>query len=208
MTDDHLQSVREDIAYIRAMAEEGRHAPLLSGPIMVAAAVIFGGASVAQWAIQSGVLDVTPWAQLWVWVGAGGLFAVALSVLIGRAKRKPGFGSAGNTAVGVAWSGVGFAIFSIWLSMMAIGLTTGDWGPMRLMPSVVFAAYGTAWLVAAAMSGLKWMNLVALLSYAGAVAMGLVSLQPVGYLVFAALLVFVALLPGLALMRQEPAEVI
>ena len=30
--------------------------------------------------------------------------------------------------------------------------------------------------------------------------------SPIGYLVFAALLVFVALLPGLALMRQEPRE--
>lgn len=208
MTEDHLQSVREDIAYMRAMAEEGRHAPLLNGPIMVAAAVIFGGASIGQWAIQSGVLDVSPWAQLWLWVGSGVLFAVALTTLIRRAKRKPGFGSAGNTAVGVAWSGVGFAIFAIWLSMTAIGLTTGDWGPMRLMPSVVFAAYGTAWLVAAAMSGLKWMNLIALLSYAGAVAMGLVSLQPEGYLVFAALLVCVALVPGLVLMRQEPTEVV
>lgn len=208
MTDDHLQSVRDDIAYIRAVAEEGRRAPLLSGAVMVAAALVFGTASVGQWAIASGVLDVSPWAQLWLWVAAGVVFAAALTVLLRRSSRKPGYRSAGNTAVGAAWSGVGLSIFAVWLSMVALGVFTGDWGAMTLMPSVVFAAYGAAWMVGAAMSGLKWMNLAALVSYAGAAAMGAVAQRPEGYLVFAALLMLTALLPGLALMRQEPAEVV
>ena len=71
MTDDQTQSLHDDIAYMRAMAQEGRNAPLLSGPIMVAAGIIFGTASLVQWAIQTGMVDVSPWAQLWVWLAAG-----------------------------------------------------------------------------------------------------------------------------------------
>ena len=71
MTDDQTQSLHDDIAYMRAMAQEGRNAPLLSGPIMVAAGVIFGSASLVQWAIQTGLVVVSPWAQLWVWLAAG-----------------------------------------------------------------------------------------------------------------------------------------
>jgi len=197
-----------DIAYIRALAEEGRTAPPLNGPILVAAALIFGTASVLQWAIQSGVLAVSPWAQLWVWIGSGVVFAVTLTVLIRRIQRKPGAGNIRNEAVGVAWEGVGFVIFSVWLGLLAMGLTTGQWEAMRIMPSLVFAAYGAAWLVAGAMSGRKWMKFVALASYGGAALLGAVSHLPIGYLVFAALLVCVALIPGVVLTREEPADVI
>ena len=199
---------QDDIAYIRALAQEGRHAPPLNGPFLVAAAVIFGGASVAQWAIQSGLINVSPWAQLWVWLAAGAAFAVALAFLIRNVKSKPGASTVRNEAIGVAWSGVGYLIFTVWLSMMAVGFSTGDWTPMRLMPSLVFAAYGTAWVVAAAMSGLKWMNLVALVSFGGAVLFGALSHTVWVYLVFAGMLMAVALIPGLILMRQEPAEVV
>ena len=208
MTDDQTQSLHDDIAYMRAMAQEGRNAPLLSGPIMVAAGIIFGTASLVQWAIQTGMVDVSPWAQLWVWLAAGAAFTVALMLLIRRQNSKPGARSAGNKAVGAAWSGVGFGIFAMWAAFMAAGVTTGNWEMMRVMPIVVFAAYGSAWFVAGTMVGVKWMNWIALLSYAGAVLLGLFSTSVHLLLVYAGLMVFVALLPGLALMRQEPSEVI
>lgn len=208
MTDDQTQSLHDDIAYMRAMAQEGRNAPLLSGPIMVAAGIIFGTASLVQWAIQTGMVDVSPWAQLWVWLAAGAAFTVALMLLIRRQNSKPGARSAGNKAVGAAWSGVGFGIFAMWAAFMAAGVTTGNWEMMRVMPIVVFAAYGSAWFVAGTMAGVKWMNWIALLSYAGAVLLGLFSTSVHLLLVYAGLMVFVALLPGLALMRQEPSEVI
>src|SRR5689334_15315891 len=116
-----------DIAWMRRLAEEGRDAPLLNGPVMVAAAIIFGAANLVQWAIQSGALVVAPMMQLWVWLAAGAVFAVALSALIRRARRKPGYGSHGNKAVGAAWSGLGFGIFVLWLSFMAVGFKSGDW---------------------------------------------------------------------------------
>lgn len=203
-----IASDKDDIAYIRALAEEGRTAPPLSGPVLVAAALIFGTASVAQWAIQSGVLDVDPMTQLWVWIASGVAFGAALFVLLGRMKRKPGYNTVRNQAMGAAWSGVGFLIFSIWLGMLAIGLMRGDWTPMMLMPSVVFAAYGAAWTTAAAVSGRKWMNGVALASFAGAALMGAFSGDPAGYLIFAALLIFTVLIPGVVLTRQEPAEIV
>jgi len=208
MTNDHLQNVQDDIAYMRAMAQEGRNAPLLNGPIMVAAGTIFGVASLCQWTIETGVVDGSPWAQLWVWVGAAAIFTVALTMLIRRQATRPGARSAANKAVGAAWTAVGFGIFATWLTFMAVGFTSGDWAVMRLMPSVVAVAYGSAWVVAGAMACRKWLSAVGVASYAGAVLLGVVAGGPAVYLVYAGLLVVAALLPGLALMRQEPSEVI
>ena len=193
----------DDLAYIRGLAEEGRNAPPLNGPILIAASLIFGLASLGHWAIQSGILAVDRMAILWVWLLAAAVFGVTLFVLIKRMSTKPGYNHIRNEAVGAAWSGAGFMIFSIWLGLMAMGLTTGDWAGMRIMPSLVCAAYGTGWLVAAAMSGRKWMNAVAIASYAGAALLGVVSHLSLVFLVYVAILICVALIPGLVLTREE-----
>ena len=76
------------------------------------------------------------------------------------------------------------------------------------MPTVVLVAYGSAWMVAAAMTRTRWMSVTALLSYAGAVAVAWFVGEPAIYLVFTVILAAVALVPGLILMRQEPAEIV
>lgn len=201
-------SLKDDIAFMRAMAHEGRNAPLLAGPYLVAACLIFGPANVVQWAIQSGRWAVEPVAQIWVWLAAGAVFALALAFLIPRSDRKPGSGSPANKAVNAAWSGLGFGIFVLWLSFLAVGFNSGNWTMMWAMPSVVATAYGTSWIIAGAMSGRRWMTGVGLLGYAGAVACGATIGNPAVYLVFAAIMVATALIPGIVLMRQEPAEVV
>nr|WP_313519851.1 hypothetical protein [Brevundimonas diminuta] len=208
MTRDQVQSVHDDIAYMKALAQEGRQAPLLAGPVMVAAAIVFGLASVAQWVVASGLIDVTPWAQFWIWVVASAIFVLDLAFLTHRMKNKPGASSVGNRAVGAAWTGVGFGIFVTWLALMVIGFKTGDWFLMNLMPTIVVVAYGSAWMVAAFMSRARWMMGVALTSYAGAVVLAWFAGDQAIYLVHAILLLLVAFIPGLILMRQEPAEVV
>jgi len=208
MTRDQVQSVHDDIAYMKALAQEGRRAPLLAGPVLVAAAIIFGAANLGQWMLLSGAVAASPWAPLWLWIGAGVVFGIVLAMLIQRMKSKPGFNSAGNRAVGTAWSAVAYGIFATWLGLMAIGFQSGDWSAMRLMPTIVFVAYGSAWMVAGAMTETRWMNVIAILAYVGAVAMAWFSSTPILYLVFTIMLLAVALVPGLILMRQEPSEVI
>lgn len=201
-------ALEDDIAYMRAMAQEGREAPLLNGPIMIAAGLIFGAANFVQWAIVSGTLAVDPMVSLWVWLAAGAVFAIALFALIRRASHKPGYGSTGNKAVGAAWSALGFGIFVMWLSFMAVGFSSGDWQMMWAMPSVVAATYGTAWMVSSAFSRQRWMTVVGLIAYAGAIACGALIGDPAIYLVFSVLMLATGLVPGVILARQEPAEVV
>ncbi len=193
----------DDLAYLRGLADEGRNAPPLNGPILIAASLIFGAGAAGHGAIQSGLLALDPIAILWVWLAASAAFGLALYVLLRRMKSKPGYNHIRNEAVGAAWSGAGFMIFSIWLGLMAMGLTTGDWTAMRIMPSLVCGAYGTGWLVAAAMSGRRWMNAVAIASYAGAALLGVVSHLSLVFLVYVAILICVALIPGIVLTRGE-----
>ena len=84
MTRDQVQSVHDDIAYMKALAQEGRRAPLLGGSVLVAAAVIFGAATVGQWMMVLGRIPNGGWESLSLWLGAAAVFVIALVVLIRR----------------------------------------------------------------------------------------------------------------------------
>ncbi|KAK0350933.1 hypothetical protein LTR94_026999 [Friedmanniomyces endolithicus] len=86
-----------------------------------------------------------------------------------------------------------------------MALKTGDWSTMALMPTVVLVAYGSAWMIGAAVTRARWMSLVALVAYAGAVGVAWFVGSAAMYLVYLALLAATALAPGLYLMRREGA---
>jgi succinate-acetate transporter protein len=79
---------------------------------------------------------------------------------------------------------------------------------MKVMPTVVFVAYGSAWMIAGAMTRVRWMTVTGILSYIGAVVVGWFAGDVGMYLVFTLVIFAVALVPGLILMRQEPSEIV
>jgi energy-converting hydrogenase Eha subunit A len=208
MTEEKIQTLKDDIAFMKALAQEGSSVPLLFGGNMVAAGLIFGAGSVGHWLIATGILQVSDWAYLINWLGAGALFGVVCTLLIRRASRRPGYSAGVNKATGSAWSGVGFAIFAMWLGMTAYGYRTGQWEVMNIFPTVIFALYGAAWMVAGDMTGKAWIKLVALGSFAGAVLMGFMSGTTQQMLGYAGCLFLLAVVPGLVLMRQEPTDLV
>ncbi len=208
MTDDKMQNLKDDIAFMKALAREGSSTPLLFGGVMVSAGVIFGAGAVGHWAIVSGLLDLSPGYIMANWVGAAVVFGLALAVLLGRARGQPGASAGVNKATGAAWSAVGFAIFACWLGMTVIGLSTGDWAVMNVFPVLILALYGAAWFIAGALTGKGWIKLTALASFAAAVGMGALAGHPMQMLGYAACLAAVTIPPGLILMRQEPASIV
>ena len=60
MTDDQIKSLRDDITYMKALADEGSRGPLLGGAILVAARI----SPDEDWAAYTGALEaaVAGWA--------------------------------------------------------------------------------------------------------------------------------------------------
>lgn len=193
--------VHGDIAYLKSLAEEGRHAPVLVGPILVAAAIWFGAATAVQWLIALGRVPLSGWGVMWMWVGAGVGFAALLYVLIRKVDARSGSQTKDNVAIGAAWSACGYSIFGLWLVLMAFGLSTGNWATMSLMPAVVMIAYGAAWMITGQVVRQGWMMLTGAVCFAGAAALGWFAFTHWTYVIYLVLLICVALLPGLHLMK-------
>ncbi len=208
MTRDDIQTVHDDIAYMRGLATDGRRAPLLGGSILIAAGLLFGGASVVHYGIDSGALALPPVAYAWLWGGVSLLFFLALVVLQRRIGKLPGAMSLANRAAGTAWMGVGLGISTASISMAVIGWKFDTAIPILLFPSLIFAVYGAGWAVSATVSGLKWQWVLAIAAWIAAPAIALLSGEPALWLAYAAGLFAFALLPGIALVRQQQSLVV
>jgi len=209
MTDDKMQSVKDDIAFMRALAAEGQRTPLLGGKILAAAGLIFAAASLTYWAMIVEIINLPHgWGSFGIWMGALALFLIVLTILNRGIARKPGAGSPANRASGMAWTAVGFSIFAMGVSYAVAGYKLQNETIMVTFPSVIFALYGAGWAVAAAMTDKKWLWWVALGSWAMAPLLAWFADGPEQYLAYAVALILLTFLPGVVLTRQEPSDIV
>jgi hypothetical protein len=203
-----MKAIRDDIAFMRALAEEGRQAPLLGGAMLVSAGAIFGTASIVQWAILAKVLQLPSRALMGIWIAALVLHMIMISVLKQGIAAKPGAGSSGNRAMRNAWMGVGWGCFVVFFALGVASWKTNDINLINFSPSIVLALYGAAWSVAAAMSRATWLKIVAIVAFASAIVMAALMGSTWIWLAYAGALYLLAMVPGLVLMRQEPSEIV
>ena len=192
------RSLREDIAFIRQMAEAGRDRPMLGGQILAAAGLIFGIASLAVW-IMLAVLRL-PWSSVNIpWAISFVVWMVTLFVMLRRVRAE---GSGPQETSGAAWAGVGYAIFAIAVSFGVIGWRLNMPDVMWAAPSVLIALYGAAWSVAATAFRKRWMHLMAIASFVLAPVNAWFAGDTVIYLVYAISLFGLLTAPGFYLIHQ------
>ncbi len=208
MTKDQIQSVRDDIAFMRALAEEGTQVPLLGGGVTLAAGLIFGAAAVGHWLIAEGILRLSEWALVANWIGSGVIFGIVCHLVVRRGAAQPGASSSVNKATGSAWSAIGLTIFTMFLALMVMAWVTHNAAIFNVFPVLILALYGAAWTVAADLSGQLWIRMVALGSFAAAVVMALLAASSFLMLAYAAALLLLAAVPGFILLRREPSDTI
>lgn len=208
MTEEKIQTLKDDIAFMRALAQEGTSAPLLGGSILVAAGVTFAGAGVVHWSIQTGLVNLPKTTLGVVWLGALVVFMGLLVWLRRGGRSRPGAQSPGNRASSAAWSAMGWSIFVIALAIAILSARTHSYIPTLIFPPLILGLYGMGWSVAAAMSRKRWIWMTAIGSYVAALVVAWLAVDPVVYLVYAAALLLLMALPGYILMRQEPSDVI
>ncbi len=206
MTHDQMQTMREDIAFMKDLAQDGqKSSSRVGGGILASAGLIFGAAAVAEWAIASGRLPVPGEYSLYLWLGATALFLVAMTMIKATLGKNAVRGPV-DRANSSVWIGAGWAIGAIVLGFFAAAYTSQQWVFMNLLAPVVLAIYGAAWFVNSAMSKRPIFTVIAGGCFLGAAAMGLVATTPLLMLAYAASLFLFAFLPGVILMRGRNAS--
>ena len=195
---DRIDTIRDDLAFIRSLAVAEPGGSRKGGVILAAAGLIFGAASLVNWRAASGALPVSM--ADWSWLIATGAFIGVLVTTLVVFKPSEGVR---ERASGMAWSGVGGALFSIFLGLNAAASVLHSTVVFAAVPTVVLALYGAAWTVASAMSGRRWQAAVALACYSAATALGFLVASPAVFLAYAVALLLLATAPGLVMLARR-----
>lgn len=203
---DENHAIRDDIAFMRSLAEQGREGPLLGGSIMVAAGALFGTSSLlVAWGVSGrGPAAWAGWLQ-WVWPVSAVLFFAYLAAAKLR-QRGEVRGPAARGA-GVAWSAIGWAMGAIIVSLIIMSNRAHDWRIVAAFGPIVLSLYGGGWFAAACLTRRRWLWAVAWASFAMAPIMAWVAVDQVAlFTIYGVSLFLLAALPGFVLMRQAARE--
>ena len=209
MTRDELVS---DLNYVRAMAEEGRHAPLLGGSFLLFWGVLNGIAYLTHWSILTGLLpggtggSGIGFAALWATYGV--IAGVGSSMLGRRIREKPGKSAVGVRAEHAIWRSVGFALGAVIFGCLVRMLLDSDpLAPNGIM-GPAFALFGAALATTAMMAGQKWLGAFAVCAFAAAGLLCAFANAPWAYLVASGASVLALAAPGVLLLRREPSPIV
>lgn len=161
-----------------------------AGRVLLLAGAVFGTANLVQYGVRSGALG---WHE--ATLGLNWLAAMAVFFPVLFRLRKIG-GEAARRAAG--WSRA--AILSMLAAagaLAAVSAVTGDWSLMLWTSVATLGLYGLAWAVAFVRTRRFNLALIAGLAWAGAVCVATRLGAPEQYLLQAATLALVAVLPGL-----------
>jgi hypothetical protein len=201
------RSVREDIAFMRNLAEEGASGPLLGGSFLLATGLIYAAASTAQWFVIITRVPSLFWGSWpWIWGVALTTHILAMTFIsFGVRRRRGGVMTRSNRVFAWTWNGVGMAIMACLASFFLEAKLGHSWGAFEGFPMVILALYGVGWTATAASSNQRWAWAVAGLSFLFAVAAGPLARNVNLLLLFALALLLLLAAPGALLIKHARA---
>ena len=205
MMTEKIEDPAADIAWMRRLAEEGGEAPMQGNSLLMFGGLIYGVASLFHWAVVVGALPLAE-QQIWIgWAVATVAYWIVLAVTIPRLRRTAGVSTTANRAAGMAWSGMGWGIFAMFIAMSVLGWRLADEAALNamfaLIPSIIMVFYGVGWAVHASMQRSRGLWMLSLASFVAAPLLALFAGTAEQYLAYAAALFLLMALPGFLLMR-------
>lgn len=195
-----VNKLKDEIGYLRHLAESGRNGPILGGIFLAAAGLVFGIACVLSWAGYQDLLPIRGYGQLYLWLGAFGVFAVVWLILFFQ-KRGSGAVPAGASSAtfGTIWGACGMGVMIAFLTVEIVTWRLHAPVIQAGFVPIIFAFYGTAWIASSALAKRKWMMLAGAGSFLFSFIMALLSGTTAQPLVMGAGLILLLTLPGFKL---------
>lgn len=202
-------SLSSDLAYLRDLAEAGENAPLLGGPFLAMWGGLVSLAYAGHYIISQGMFGLDPAAYWMMWAGFGVIGGIGQYLLVKGQRKKPGRASAGNRVQGILWTTSGMFMFVYFAGVMVRFVSTGE-GIEGFYWSVpmVLGIYGIGQFVTGAISGQPALKFAGIAAFAGVLAAVFLTGTEYIWLVGAASAFAAVCVPGLLMMRAEPAETV
>ena len=203
------QSLTNDLAYVRDLAEAGHNAPLLGGRFLAMWGGLVTLAYIGHYLIATGAFGLPPSAYWMLWVAFGLVGGLGQFLLVKSIGSKPGQASAGNRVQSVLWTTAGFLLFAYFSGLIARVIITGE-GIEGFYWSVpmVLGLYGVGQFVTGAISSQPALKIAGIAALIGVFAATFLTGTEYIWLVGSASAFAAVFVPGLMMMRSEPSETV
>lgn len=201
------EEMLQDLAYARSLAEEGRHAPLLGGAHLAFWGCLNAIAFASQFAIIEGFLPLTGVSFAVLWIGYGVVAALGMILLRMRTRTKPGQTTIGTRAERALWTGAAIALMAVVIGSIARMFISGDVDAPNAILGAAFALYGAALFGTASLSEQTWLRGFGWLAVGVAVNACMFADQSWVYVIASVGSLLALAVPGLILLKREPAAI-
>lgn len=199
MSSDH-ETAREDLAFMRALAETPAQPNATMGFALFAAGLIYGFQTLVQWAAWAGYISLPGPFYLAFVIGCSLAFLALLGVMIWRNRNKP-TKSVSARAYESAFEGAGVANIIIVLFFVLVSIRQSDSGIWYYYTPMIFALQGGAWFVGFRLRKRLWLGLVSAGWFISAISLGFTTHSQTYVLIIALSLFLLLALPGWVMMR-------
>jgi hypothetical protein len=206
MTTDQNQSVKDDVAFLRALVERPTRPDVAAGAFMLFTGLVWAFDSLVMWTKYAGFLPMTRTQEI-AFVTVVGLVYVAGGVWMrwGGSKHAPPLGVAAR-GFDAACRGVGLGML---MTLVVFVAATARWriGEVFLVyPSMMFIGFGAVWFAAYIIWRRAWRLAMALGWFAGAVAMVLSPSAPYFIAIAGLAMLLLMALPGAIMIHEARKE--
>lgn len=201
-------AAKDDLDYLRDLAEEGAQAPLLGGRFLAWWGGVVTLAYLIHFAALQGIAGLGAAHIGFIWFGFIAFALAGYFVLGWLMPEKPGRGSAANRAEPVLWRTAGLSIFMLFLGLIGAALVGGNTlHPDASLP-LVFAVYAVGLATSGHLSGNRTLSLAGWIALVFVGVTAALFNTPELYLAGAAGAFLTVFVPGLMLLRAEPARIV
>lgn len=189
------EKLKEDIDWIKQVAEEGKKSSIVGGIIGVWWGVISFIMMLVHWAVLTKRLNFSIENIGWFWLAYLVIGTIGTMALVSRLQQKPGFNSLNSQIAGTIWTfvGVGIVIFLTGSFIATFYFNAPYWLFNAILP-VSLICYGIAIGVVAQISSNRLSIYASILSFAFALIMFPFLLSPTIYLIAAFAILIVAVM--------------
>lgn len=202
---DQVSELKQDVAFLRTLAEGSAGAGARDGATLVAIGIVFSLVALEYWAVDAHLTGIPQSWRSWLWLDGLAVFLVTLGFIQwGFKGRATGPGSraisAGWTVLGAA---LGFAVVGLIAAGFRLALPSlAAW----VFPIVLFTLFGASWAIAFAVQRRARHALASGGCGVAAIACGALIASPLEWLALAAGLVLLVALPGALIIRADRAR--
>ena len=193
-------SVRDDLAFLRSLAEGGGESQRGTGKALVAGGLLYGLQCFMAGAQAYGWVHMSDTAMTVFSIGITVMFLVAISWMSWQGRNVSQGGVAAR-ALNAAFAASGTATLSMLCVFASVAIREKSLTIWLLYPCAVFALQGAAWMVAWMLRRRTWLGVVATGWLVSAVVLAWTIDTPLYPLVAGVALVLFMAVPGAIMMR-------